>query len=81
MIMTSSNFIFNFTNFCVIVSYFLIKLLTVGILVSTSVRELVVAKLVIVGISFLASFTLALRVVLVAKLVISCILSSILLIL
>ena len=81
MIMTSSNFIFNFTNFCVIVSYFLIKLLTVGILVSTSVRELVVAKLVIVGISFLASFILALRVVLVAKLVISCILSSILLIL
>ena len=52
MIMASSNFIFNFTNFCVIVS-FLTKLLTLGILFSTTVRALVVAKLIILGISFL----------------------------
>ena len=42
-----------------------------GILFSTAVRALVVAKLVILGISPLTSFILALRVVLVAKLVIS----------
>ena len=53
------------------------KLLTLGILFSTAVRALVVAKLVILGISPLTSFILALRVVLVAKLVISGILSSI----
>ena len=52
------------------------KLLTLGILFSTAVRELVVAKLVMLGISSLTSFILALRVVLVAKLVIS-VLSSI----
>ena len=39
-------------------------------------RAVVVAKLVILCISFLTSFTLVLRVVLVAKLVISGILSS-----
>ena len=78
MIMISSDFIFNFTNFCVIVSFFLTKLLTLGILFSTAV---VVAKLVILGISFLTSFILALGVVLVAKLVISGILPSIFLIL
>ena len=80
MIMISSNFIFNFTNFCVIVS-FLTKLSTLGVLFSTAVRTVVVAKLVILGILFLTSFILALRVVLVAKLVISGILSSIFLIL
>ena len=50
MMMLSSNFIFNFTNFCVIVS-FLIKLLTLGILFSAGVRPVAaVAKLVILGI-------------------------------
>ena len=70
MIMIISNYIFNFTNFCIIVS-FLTKLLTVGILFSTAVRAVVVvAKLVILGILFLISFMLALRTVVVAKLVI-----------
>ena len=70
MIMIISNYIFNFTNFCIIVS-FLTKLLTVGILFSTAVRAVVVvAKLVILGILFLISFILALRTVVVAKLVI-----------
>ena len=54
------NFLFNFINFCVIVS-FLTKLLTLGISFSTAVRELVVTKLVILGISPLASLILALR--------------------
>ena len=63
--MISSNFIFNFTNVCVIVS-FLTKLLTLGILFSTVVRAIVVAKLVVLGISPLTSFILALREVLVA---------------
>ena len=53
------------------------KLLTLGILFSTAVRALVVAKLVILGISPLTSFILALKVVSVPKLVISGILSSI----
>ena len=46
------------------------KLLTLGILFSTAVRAVVVAKLAILGILFLTSFILALREVLVAKLVI-----------
>ena len=69
MIMVSNNFIFSFTNFCVIVS-FLTKLLTQGILFSTAVRAVVVAKLVILGISPSTSFILALIEALVAKLVI-----------
>ena len=60
-----SNFIFNFINVCVIVN-FLTKLLTGGILFSTAVREVIMAKLVILGISPLTSFVLPLRVVLVA---------------
>ena len=60
-----SNFIFNFINFCVIVS-FLTKLLTGGILFSTAVREVIMAKLVILDISPQISFVLPLRVVLVA---------------
>ena len=60
---------------------FLTKLLTLGILFSTVLRAVVVAKLVILGISPLTSFILTLRVVLIAKLVISGILSSIFLIL
>ena len=66
MIMISSNFIFNFTNFCVIISFFLTKLLTLGILFSTAVRAVVVAKLLILGISLLISLILALRAVVVA---------------
>ena len=75
-----SNFLFNFTNFCVIVS-FLTKLVTLGIQFSTAVRAVVVAKLVILGISHLTSFILTLREALVGKLVISSSLSSICLIL
>ena len=56
------------------------KSLTLGILFSTVARTVVVAKLVILGISFLTSI-LDLRPVVVAKLVISGILSSISLIL
>ena len=80
MILVSSNFIFNFINVCVIV-IFLTKLLTLGVLFSTAARAVVVAKLVILGISPLNSFILALREALVAKLVISGILSSTFLIL
>ena len=46
------------------------ELLTLGILFSTTVRAVVVAKLVILGILFLISFILALRAVVLAKLVI-----------
>ena len=74
-----SNSFFNFINFCVTVSFFT-KLLTSGISFSTAVRALVVAKLVILGISALISFILALRLALVAKLVTAGILSSIFLI-
>ena len=81
MIMISTNFILNFTNFSVIVSFFLTKLLTLGISFSTAARAAVVAKLVMLGISFLTLFTLLLRVVLIAKLVILDILSSIFLML
>ena len=44
-IMISSNFIFNFTKFCVIVS-FLAELRALAILFSTAVRAVVVAKLI-----------------------------------
>ena len=52
MTMISSNCIFYLINCCVRVS-FLTKLLTLGIFVSTAVKAVVVAKLVILGISFL----------------------------
>ena len=68
MIMISSNFIFNFTNFCLIVSFFFTKLLILGILFSAAVRAVVVAKLVILDILFLTSFTLTLRATVVANL-------------
>ena len=55
-----SNFYFNFSSFYVIV-IFLTKLLTLGILFSTAVKEIVVAKLIILGISYLTLFILALR--------------------
>ena len=55
---------------------------TLGILFSTAVRAVVVAKLVTLGILFLTSFILALKAVaVVVKLMISGILSSIFLIL
>ena len=57
--------------------FFLTKLLTLGILFSTAVEAVVLAKLAILGISLITSLIWALRVVLVAKLVISGILSSI----
>ena len=41
--------------------FFLNRLLTLGILFSTAVREALVPKLVILGISSLTSFILALR--------------------
>ena len=75
-----SNFLFNFINFYVTVTFFT-KLLTLGILFLTALRAFLVAKWVILVISSLISFTLALRVVLVAKLVMSGILCSIFLIL
>ena len=71
-----NNFLFNFFNFCVIVT-FLTKFLTLGILFSAELRAVWVPKLVILGISLLASLILTLRVVLVAELVTSGILSSI----
>ena len=71
-----SKFLSNSINFCVIVS-FLTKLLTLGILFSTALRSVLVAKLVILGISPWTSFILELGIVLVAKLVILGILSSI----
>ena len=74
MIMISSNFIFNFINFCVIVS-FLTKLPTLGTLFSTTVRAVLVVKLVILGISFLNLYILELREALVNKLLMLGILS------
>ena len=69
-----SNFLLNFISFCVIVR-FLTKLLTLGILLSTAVRALVAARLEILGVSPLTSFILAVRVVLVLKVIMSGILS------
>ena len=68
-----SNFLLNFISFCVIVR-FLTKLLTLGILLSTAVRALVVARLVTLDYSPLTSFILAVRVVLVPKVIMSAIL-------
>ena len=65
MIMISS-FLFSFIIFCVVIA-FLTKLVILGILFSTVVRELVVAKLVILGVLPLTSFIL--REALLAKLV------------
>ena len=54
MIIINSNFVFNLTNFCVLVS-FLTKKLTLGITFSREVRAVVVAKLPILGVLFLTS--------------------------
>ena len=60
MIMISSNFIFNLTDIYLIGScFFFTKLLTLDVLFSTEVRAIVVAKLVMLGTSFLTSFILA----------------------
>ena len=59
MIMISFYFIFNFINFCFIASLFT-KSMSFGILLSTAVRVVVVAKLVILVIWFLNSSILAL---------------------
>ena len=67
MIMFSSNFVFSFSDFCT-------TLQRLDILFSTAARVAVAAKLVILDISSLTSFVLALRA---AKLVVSGILSSI----
>ena len=75
-----SKFFFDVTNPCIIIG-FLIKLVILGILFFTAVNEEVVAKLVILGILFLTSLIFVLRIVLVAKLLISGISSSILFIL
>ena len=66
MIMISSNFIFKFLCYS---QFFLTKLLTLGILFSTAVTAVVVvvAKLVILGISPLTSLILALKEALVAN--------------
>ena len=69
MIMISSFFVFNFINFCVMLS-FLTKLLTLGILFSSAVRAAVIDKLLMLDILFLTSFILALRAAVVAKLAI-----------
>ena len=65
MIMISNNFIIDFNNFCVIVS-FLTKLLTLGILFSRAVRAVVIVKLVLLDILLLSSFVLTLIAVVVA---------------
>ena len=73
--------LFSFSLIFVLYSCFLDKLPTLGILFSTAVTAVVVAKLVILGILFWISLILGLKVVLVAKLLISGILSSLLFIL
>ena len=71
-----SKFLFNFSNFRITIC-FLTKLLILGILFSAAVNAVFVAKLLILGISFLGLFINILRLVLVAKLLISGIFPSI----
>ena len=68
--MTSSNFVFSFGKLCVIISFFFDWTTKLGVLFSTAVKAVVVAKLVIIGISPLTWFFLGLRAAGVAKLVI-----------
>ena len=80
MITISNNFISNFTNFYVIIFLcysHLTQLFTLGIVFSTVIRTVVVAKLVKLRISYLSSFILALKVVLVTKSITSGVLFSI----
>ena len=74
------NFIFNFTNVCIVICLFT-KLLTSGILFSTAVNSELVAKQVMLGILPFISVTLVLKSVFLTKLLISDIFLSILLIL
>ena len=74
-----SNFLFNFFNFCIIVSFF-DKIANIWYFIFKAVNA-VNAKPLVLSISVLTSFTFVLRTVLVAKFVISSILSSIFLIL
>ena len=67
---------FSFSLIFVLYSVSLTKLLTFTILFSTTLREILVANLVLTGVLPLISFILALTVVLVAKLLILGILSS-----
>ena len=53
-----SKFLFNFSNFCVIVC-FLTKLLTLGILFSTAINAVFVARLLTSGILFSNSVSFA----------------------
>ena len=76
MIMIRSNFILNFTNVCLIVNFFLAKLLTLDVLFSTAVRAVVVPKLVRLSILILISFILVLLAAVVAKLIILGVLRS-----
>ena len=57
MVLTSGNFIFNSANFCVIVGFFT-KLLTLGILLSTAFRAVIVDNLVILGILVVAKLVI-----------------------
>ena len=61
-----SNF-FSVSLIFVLQTVFLTKLLTLGILLSTAVRAVIVAKLVILHILFLTLFILALSAVIVAN--------------
>ena len=54
-----SKFIFNFSNFCVIACFFLIKLLTLGILFPIVVNAVFVSKLLTSGILFSNSVSYA----------------------
>ena len=74
-----SNFLFNFFNFCIIVSFF-DKIANIWYFIFKAVNA-VNAKPLVLSISVLTSFTFVLRIVFVAKFVISGILSSIFLIL
>ena len=69
MVLISIIFVFTFTNILYYSYFFFTKLLMLGILFSTAVREVVAAKLVTLGFLFLTSFILALRAFAEAKLV------------
>ena len=73
MIIVRSHFIFNFTNLCVIASFFVffffLIIINIKYFICRVVVPVVAAKLVILGIYLLTSFVLALRVVLVSTLV------------
>ena len=55
------NFIFNFTNFCIVIYFFFAKLLTSGILFLIAVNAKLIAKPAILGILPSTSVILALK--------------------